>query len=208
MKKALSIFTLAVFVLPFQNCGGVGFNQTPESSIDKTSEDEPITQHETVGVDDVQPAGAGCVSNMGTSCQISEITTKPGCANPEHLCVDFWAVYYHSPKGCDTSAIAFIEYTFDGTSLWHTGRSNGQTIPQTYVGDSSHRLRCTSIGSAYNNSSRSDSFHNIPNGTCFNSSAAGYPIADTYTKVIVGQGCTHTKIVRRPGTIQCNGSCR
>ncbi len=61
---------------------------------------------------------------------------------------------------------------------------------------------CTYVGFAYY-----DPFHNTPDGTCIDSTARGYSIPDTYTRVVPGDGCTHSQWISITGTIQCSGVC-
>jgi hypothetical protein len=93
-------------------------------------------------------------------------------------CASFVGVYYNSPIGCDNTA------------------PHDEWLENNY-------LQCTYIGFAYY-----DSFHNIPNGQCFNSSAAGYPGENIYTRVVAASGCSHIETASLPGTVQCDGSCQ
>ncbi len=121
-----------------------------------------------------------CVANAGTACDKGGWQLQSGC-DANYGCAAFLGIYYGNPSGnCNgANSSSFVEY------------------PGPY---------CTYVGYAYY-----DPFHypQPPNGSCFDSYAAGYSSADTYTKVIPGSGCTHYVWVSdMSGIVQCDGACQ
>ncbi len=142
-----------------------------------------------------------CVSSAGQSCDRGHFEELVGCEQDTYGCAAFVGIYYNSPNGCDPStAGGWVEYMFDGShELSRSGNNAGEWA---IVGDTSSPYHCTYVGF-----SETDSFHNTPDGSCINSTALGYSIPDTYTRVVAGTGCTHKEWVAVPGTYQCDGSC-
>lgn len=185
------IFLLMPFLLFFQNCADddVQFSEAPEQ-VSAASQTPP---------EPVVPPQVACNANQGQICDKGTTRMVSGCQEG-YICADFIGIYYNSPGGCDRSpGSSWIEYSFDGTSEWAHGSSNPEG---TRLGDYSSTYHCTYVGNG-----TYDPFHNIPNGTCFNSSAAGYSIPNTWTRVVRGDGCVTTQHTVVPGKIQCDGSC-
>ncbi|MES2592166.1 MAG: hypothetical protein V4608_09795 [Bacteroidota bacterium] len=127
-----------------------------------------------------QTTASCCVSNVGAACDKGTSQLQPGC-DDNYGCASFVGIYYGNvPGDCNgANSDSFVEYT-------------GPT--------------CTYIGYAYY-----DPFHypQPPNGSCFDSSGAGYAIEDSYTKVVPTTGCTHyVHVPDMTGITQCNGSCQ
>lgn len=127
-----------------------------------------------------QTTASCCVSNVGAACDKGGWQMQPGC-DTDYGCASFWGVYYDNVAGdCNgANSSSFVEYT-------------GPI--------------CTYVGYAYY-----DPFHypQPPNGSCFDSSAAGYSSPDTFTKVVPTTGCTHNVFVSdMSGVTQCDGSCQ
>ncbi len=123
-----------------------------------------------------------CVANAGEPCDNGYSQTVPGC-DENYGCAQYWGVWYGSPAGCISKAQC------DATPGCSMVEYTGPT--------------CTYVGFAYY-----DPFKNVPDGSCFNSTSKGYPIENTWTKVIKGSGCTHNAWVSVPGTIHCDGTCK
>ena len=150
-----------------------------------------------------QSTSACCVANKGVSCDKGGWKLIAGCGDPNYGCAAFEGIYYNSPNGCDpNTAGSWLEYKFDGTHEL----VRGNNLDWSILGDSTSGYHCTYVGYAYY-----DPFHypQPPNGTCFNSSKAGYGGTDTWTKLIPGTGCATNKWVSdMTGIIQCDGSCQ
>ncbi len=129
-----------------------------------------------------QTTASCCVTNAGEACDKGVTQLQPGC-DANYGCAAFWGIYYGNNVGdCNgANSSSFVEY----------------------VGP-----YCTYVGFAYY-----DPFHypQPPNGSCFDSSAAGYGgggSPGTFSKVIPGTGCTHYVHVADIGSVQCDGSCQ
>ena len=143
-----------------------------------------------------------CVSYAGQACDNGYNQQTAGC-DVNYGCADFEGIYYDSPGGCNpATAGSFVEYKFDGTN--ELVRSIGSYPAWQVLGDATSAYHCTYIGYAYY-----DPFHypQPPTGVCFNSTAAGYSGANTWTKLVPGTGCSHNVWFSIPGTYQCDGSC-
>lgn len=125
-----------------------------------------------------QTTASCCVANVGEACNKGGWQLQPGC-DDNYGCAAFVGVYYGNTSGDCNGA-------------------NSSSFVE-YV------QYCTYVGFAYY-----DPFHypQPPNGSCFDSSAAGYGGTDTFTKVVPGTGCTHYVNVIDMGVVQCDGSCQ
>jgi hypothetical protein len=150
-----------------------------------------------------QKTSVCCVSDVGAACDKGGFKLQHGCRE-NYGCADFVGIYYNSPNGCDpTTAKTWVEYKYDGTNELSRSINNSNW---QILGDSTSAFHCTYVGFA-----SYDPFHypQPPNGTCFNSTAAGYSGPDTYTKVITGTNCYYQVwVTDMSGIVQCDGRCQ
>ena len=133
------------------------------------------------------PPPPACVSNQGQACD-KDCSWKqvPGC-QANYGCAAFTGVWYNAPQGC--TALTPGTSNKCAPSGCSTAQRDGPVC--TYMGFASY-----------------DPFKNPADGTCFDSSAAGYSGANTWTKVVPGSGCTQNEYqCSGRGTVQCSGSC-
>jgi hypothetical protein len=230
LKSIASTGFLALVLIGAQGCSQTEFESSKQAALEAPSVDQfstapdtdansnlhtpgtvvvspaPQPQPQPVAQPQPQPqvSAPTCAGNRGQACQKIVTADVAGC-EANYGCAAFEGVYYDSPNGCDpATASSWVEYRNNFGSEEGRGQNSAHTINNPLgwerAGEAYH---CTYVGfAAY------DPFHNVANGSCVNATAAGYPIPNTYTKVIPGTGCTHRQQVAAPGTIQCDGSCQ
>jgi hypothetical protein len=103
---------------------------------------------------------------------------------------------WKNQAGCETDSICV---SFRG--IYYNSPGGCTASAGSFIEDSS--LHCTYVGNG-----TYDPFKNVPNGSCFNSSAAGYSGENTWTRIVPASGCTSLQRANSPGVIGCDGSCQ